>query len=104
MKRKDMNQDSIDNYLWPNKYMLTFMGFWPLNSDASLCFRFFAYFRIIFSIIAISTLFIPEVLMLIVFWGDILVLTGKRIAYYSDTKKITIYQNIYIQFVLREYK
>ncbi|XP_031777507.1 odorant receptor 77 isoform X1 [Nasonia vitripennis] len=67
----------IDEYLWPNRYLLELFGTWPTDYDGrTLASQLFVNFRVCFVFVAITGVLVPEILMIIVYWGDLDVLTG----------------------------
>ncbi|XP_076234993.1 uncharacterized protein LOC143179584 [Calliopsis andreniformis] len=73
---KELFTSSIDYYLLPNKIFCSMAGMWPIDEKSSLCKKLFAYLRLIFALTAVSSVFIPEILVIAVNWGDLKVLAG----------------------------
>nr|XP_003706289.1 PREDICTED: putative odorant receptor 85e [Megachile rotundata] len=69
-------KDSIDYYVLPNKIMCSAIGIWPPDEEQSFGGRLFVGFRVVFSIAAVCTIFVPEIMMIAVNWGDLRILTG----------------------------
>ncbi|XP_076390641.1 odorant receptor 22c-like [Megachile rotundata] len=69
-------KDSIDYYVLPNKILCSTIGIWPPDEERSFGGSLFVGFRVVFSIAAVSSIFVPEIMMIAVNWGDLRILTG----------------------------
>ncbi|XP_043259030.1 putative odorant receptor 92a [Colletes gigas] len=73
---KESSNTSIDYYILPNKITCSIAGMWPIDENSSTSRKLFAYFRLLFALTAVSNVFVPEILAIVVNWGDIQVLAG----------------------------
>ncbi|XP_029038425.2 odorant receptor 22c-like [Osmia bicornis bicornis] len=73
---RKLPRNSIDYYLLPNKILCSMIGIWPPDEKRSICSKIFAYFRFIFSLVAVFSIFVPGLLVIAVNWGDLNILTG----------------------------
>ena len=53
------------------------VGMWPIEEKSSTCSKIFTYIRLILALIAINSVFVPEIMMIVSSWGDISILAGK---------------------------
>lgn len=67
---------TIDYYILPNKILCSIVGLWPIEEKSTRMKKYFVYFRVLFSLTAVTSVFVPEILAIIMNWGDITVLTG----------------------------
>lgn len=67
----------IQRFIWPNQYLLTIVGLWPMDSDVSAFHRFFPNIQIALLIVALFFYFIPQFCKIIIFWGDIVIMSGE---------------------------
>ncbi|XP_033320568.1 odorant receptor 67c-like [Bombus bifarius] len=67
---------TFDYYILPNKIFCTIVGIWPIGERSSTCSKIFAYFRLIVSLIAISNFFVPEIMAVAFYWGDVETVIG----------------------------
>ncbi|XP_026671596.1 odorant receptor 13a-like [Ceratina calcarata] len=65
---------SIDYYLLPNKILCGAGGMWPIDEKSSMFTKVFAYFRLIYGLIAVCSFVIPELMLIALNWGDIRIL------------------------------
>lgn len=79
MKGQTVERNTIDYYILPNKILCNIVGIWPIEETESIIMtrKSFAYFRVFFALTAVSSVLVPEILAIIMNWGDIDVLTGK---------------------------
>ncbi|XP_076381479.1 uncharacterized protein LOC117226208 isoform X2 [Megalopta genalis] len=73
---KEPTKSSIDYYILPNKIFCGMAGMWPIEENSSTFSKLFAYFRLLFALTAVSSVFVPEILAIAVNWGDLKVLAG----------------------------
>ncbi|XP_017794629.1 PREDICTED: odorant receptor 47a-like [Habropoda laboriosa] len=73
---KELSKASIDYYILPNKIFCSIAGMWPIDEKSSTRSKLFAYFRLIFGLTAISSVFVPEIMAIVWNWGDIRILAG----------------------------
>ncbi|XP_078034003.1 odorant receptor 82a isoform X2 [Augochlora pura] len=73
---KESPKSSIDYYILPNKIFCGMAGMWPIEENSSTFSKLFAYFRLLFALTAVSSVFVPEILAIAVNWGDLKVLAG----------------------------
>ncbi|XP_060827993.1 putative odorant receptor 92a [Bombus pascuorum] len=73
---KELSNTSIDYYILPNRIFCSMVGMWPIEEKSSTCSKIFAYIRLIFALTAISSVFVPEIMMIVSSWGDITILAG----------------------------
>lgn len=71
----------LHEVLWPNKYLLTVVGLWPMRSDTTLARRLFSFLRYIVATFAMFTFFTTQLMTVVAHWGDINILGGE---YYTD--------------------
>lgn len=76
---QELSKSSIDYYLLPNKIFCGMAGMWPVDEKSSTGIKLFAYFRLVFALTAVSSVFIPEILVIVVNWGDLKVLAGNML-------------------------
>ena len=74
---KEPSNTSIDYYILPNKILCSIVGMWPIEEKSSTCSKIFAYSRLIMTLTAINSVFVPEILAIAVNWGDVTILAGK---------------------------
>lgn len=74
--KKPFNK-SIDYYILPNKIFCSIAGMWPIDEKSSIFNKIFAYVRLIFGLIIVSSFFIPEIIIIIMNWKDIKIVAGK---------------------------
>ncbi|XP_026671592.1 odorant receptor 9a-like isoform X2 [Ceratina calcarata] len=65
---------SIDYYLLPNKIFCGAGGMWPIDEKSWTFTKVFAYFRLIYGLVAVSSFVIPEIMLIALNWGDIKIL------------------------------
>ncbi|XP_058802011.1 uncharacterized protein LOC131670430 [Phymastichus coffea] len=70
----DVDTD-VDEMIWLNRYLLTTMGLWTLEPNASYSTRMFAVFRIIIVITIFLCCIISLFTVIYLYWGDLAVLT-----------------------------
>lgn len=68
----------FNEVLWPNEYLLTAVGLWPINSNANLSVHLFAYARTVVGICCVTGLLVPHIVTVAVNWGDIKILGGEQ--------------------------
>ncbi|XP_076654221.1 odorant receptor 82a isoform X2 [Halictus rubicundus] len=73
---KEPAKSSIDYYILPNRIFCGMAGMWPIEDNSSTFSKLFAYFRLLFALTAVSSVFVPEILAIAVNWGDLKVLAG----------------------------
>ncbi|XP_033320501.1 putative odorant receptor 85d [Bombus bifarius] len=73
---KELPNTSIDYYILPNRIFCSMVGMWPIEEKSSTCSKIFAYIRLILALIAINSVFVPEIMMIVSSWGDITILAG----------------------------
>lgn len=52
-------------------------GMWPIDDKSTICSKIFAYFRLVFGLTAVSSVLLPEIMVITSNWGDIKILAGK---------------------------
>lgn len=67
----------IQHFLWPNQYMLTFIGLWPMDSGVSILYRFFDIIKNILASLALCLFIIPQLIMVLIYWNDMVVMYGE---------------------------
>lgn len=73
---KEFSKSSIDHYILPNRIFCSMAGMWPVDERSSIYGKLFAYFRLLFAVTAISSVFVPEILAIVKHWGDLKILAG----------------------------
>ncbi|XP_076173317.1 odorant receptor Or2 [Ptiloglossa arizonensis] len=73
---KEHSKSSIDYFILPNKIICSIAGMWPIDEKSSTSNKVFAYFRLLFALTAVSNVFVPELLTIVVNWGDLQILAG----------------------------
>nr|XP_003706290.1 PREDICTED: odorant receptor 47a-like [Megachile rotundata] len=71
-----VSKNSIDYYILPNKILCSMIGMWPFSEERSTCRNAFSCFRLVFSVTAVCTIFVPGIMIIVVKWGDLKILTG----------------------------
>ncbi|XP_058809129.1 odorant receptor Or2-like [Phymastichus coffea] len=66
---------SLEGVLWPNIYLLTTIGIWPLPSNATTVSRLFTYFRIFLHVTLECTIIMGLIYTIWVNWGNIFILS-----------------------------
>ncbi|XP_047356870.1 odorant receptor 22c-like [Vespa velutina] len=95
MKRQTLECNTIDYYILPNKILCNIVGIWPIEEKKSIMMKkSFAYFRVFFALTAVSSVLVPEILAIIMNWGDIEVLTG--VGCVSTTVGQLLFKMIYL--------
>ncbi|XP_068983202.1 odorant receptor 82a-like isoform X3 [Bombus flavifrons] len=66
--------NTFDYYILPNKIFCSIVGMWPIEQESSTCSKIFSYFRLIFTLISLISVFVPEIMLIAVNWGNIEIL------------------------------
>ncbi|XP_034180213.2 odorant receptor Or2-like [Osmia lignaria lignaria] len=66
---------SIDYYILPNKILCSVLGSSLAEEKYTTSGKIFAYFRLIVAIAAAGSIFVPQIMLVAVNWGDLKVLT-----------------------------
>lgn len=74
---EELSNTSIDYYILPNKILCSMAGMWPIDDKSTICSKIFAYFRLVFGLTAVSSVLLPEIMVITSNWGDIKILAGK---------------------------
>lgn len=69
--------NTFDYYILPNKILCSIVGMWPIEQESSTCSKIFSYVRLTFTLISVISLFVPEIMLIAVNWGNIEILAGK---------------------------
>ncbi|XP_043598169.1 odorant receptor 4-like [Bombus pyrosoma] len=68
--------NTFDYYILPNKILCSIVGMWPIEQKSSTCSKIFSYVRLTFTLISLISVFVPEIMLIAVNWGDIEILAG----------------------------
>lgn len=97
---KQVSKNSIDYYILPNKILCSVLGVSPSDQEYSTCGKIFAYFRLMIAIAAVSSIVLPQIMLLAISWDDLKVLTGNR-KLITGMAQIIQYRN-YRNFLLNQ--
>ncbi|CAK9802289.1 hypothetical protein ANTPLA_LOCUS3155 [Anthophora plagiata] len=73
---KEPSKSSIDYYILPIKILCSMAGMWPIDEVSSTRTKVFAYIRVIFGFVSLNSILVPEIMMIILNWGDLRILAG----------------------------
>ncbi|XP_003485159.3 odorant receptor 4-like [Bombus impatiens] len=68
--------NTFDYYILPNKILCSIVGMWPIEQKSSTCSKIFSYIRLTFTLISLISVFVPEIMLIAVNWGNIEILAG----------------------------
>ncbi|XP_050490084.1 odorant receptor 4-like isoform X2 [Bombus huntii] len=68
--------NTFDYYILPNKILCSIVGMWPIEQKSSTCSKIFSYVRLTFTLISLISVFVPEIMLIAVNWGNIEILAG----------------------------
>ncbi|XP_046143443.1 uncharacterized protein LOC114877903 [Osmia bicornis bicornis] len=73
---KKVGRKSIDYYILPNKILCSVLGSSLAEEKYTTSGKIFAYSRLIVAIAAAGSIFVPQIMLVAVNWGDLRILTG----------------------------